>query len=181
MAQNSVSSEEETKPPEEDDPADRTDAIAVDVNSRSLEVVAVTPVEFAESGLVVQTQKGEKKLINFAKIEAIGVAGVQGLGTKPIILVDLVLNWMSMTHEPLAVLRIRGDKFDPRHFVSESSSPLEAMRKFLVLLLENTEATPLPDVDSARGLPFATFPELGLYEGTVLLVDGRSADSFSWK
>jgi hypothetical protein len=94
-----------------------------------------------------------------------------------VILVDLVLNWMTTANEKLRVVRLRTDQFDPRGLAPGVDSPAEALRRFLARLIERAGATPLPDVPSAQGRPFATFPSLVDYQRTVLLVeDGDDAD-----
>jgi hypothetical protein len=51
------------------------------------------------------------------------------------------------------------------------------LRRFLARLIVSAGATPLPDVASAQGRPFATFPSLVDYQRTVLLVeDAGDAD-----
>jgi hypothetical protein len=88
-----------------------------------------------------------------------------------VIVVDLVLNWVSLTAETLSVIRLRGDRFDPRTLVPGVPDPADALRAVIERLLDRSGALPLPDLQSARGLPFAAFPSLAAYHRHVLLVD----------
>jgi hypothetical protein len=88
-----------------------------------------------------------------------------------VIVIDLVMNWKSAADEPLKVIRIRGDRFDARPFADDRESPLDALRTFLATLLGECGATPLPDQQSAKGLPFASFDDLTSYQRNVLGVE----------
>jgi hypothetical protein len=85
--------------------------------------------------------------------------------------VDLVFNWVALRDEPLQVMRMRGDHFDPRRLSPGRDSALEALRDFLKRLQESTSATPLPDAEAALGRPFAVLDDLTTYQRDVLLID----------
>jgi membrane associated rhomboid family serine protease len=146
---------------------DRPEPIDFDVVSRSLRTVAATPLAFEQGGLCVEVEGGVKKRIPLENLEAVAVAAVAGLGEKPVILVDLVMNWYAASDEPLKVVRLRGDRFDARAFAPEAGSPLDALRGFVALLLRESRATPLPDEPSANGMPFASFDALHSYQRAV--------------
>ena len=129
------------------------------------------PSELAEDGLVIEIEGGNKRKIGFDRVEAVSVVAVDGLGPKFVIVIDLVLNWMSESPEPLKVIRMRGDQFDPRQFSPGHDSPLDAMRNFTALLLVRSNAMPLPDLRSVQGTPFASFCDLASYHLTGLSVD----------
>jgi hypothetical protein len=99
------------------------------------------------------------------------VAAVSDVAAKPVIIVDLVLNWKAAKHETLRVIRLRGDQFDPRRLVAEQSSPIDALRAFVKKLLERSSAIALPDAEAALGRPFASFDELVIYQRAVLIVE----------
>jgi len=149
----------------------RPAAIDIETNDRVLDAVLAVPVELGPEGVQISTPEGGKKLLRYERIEAVAVAAVHGLGAKPVILVDLVLNWMSTTNETLRVIRFRGDRFDPRRLVEGTSSPVDALRSAVKTILDRSGGTPLPDPSSALGTPFASFEELALYHRTVLMVE----------
>ena len=103
-------------------------------------------------------------------LDAIAVGAVRGLSAKPVVVVDLLLNWASGASESLKVVRLRSDTFDPRSLVSETVAPRESMQLFLAKLLEESSATPLPDIAAANGKPFAQFESLDEYHRAVLSV-----------
>ena len=150
---------------------ERREPIDLDLGGRALDVDVVAPLGFEERGLRVESADGTKRTIDLTAIDAVAVAAVHGLGPKPVILVDLVTNWVSLRDEPLEVVRLRGDRFDPRRLAPHHDSPLEALREFLHQLQENTSATPLPDLDAVKGRPFAVLDDLSTYQRDVLMVD----------
>ena len=97
----------------------------------------------------------------------------EGEGAKRI---DVVLNWTDTRDDWLRVVRMRGDKFDPRS-VLPAKSPVEAFRRLVQVLLDEAKATPLPDRESALGSPFASFEELPLYERMVLMAEAPLSEN----
>jgi membrane associated rhomboid family serine protease len=162
------------KPGVEED--QRPSPIDLDVNARPFEVREVRPLGLTAGTLELETGDGAKRSLDLSRVEALAVAAVQGLGRKPVIVVDLVLNWMTPVDEPLRLLRMRGDRFDPRRLAPGESSPVEALRTALERLLRASDATPLPDAESVRGRPFASFESLAVYQRDVLMVDDPDAD-----
>jgi len=152
--------------------AEKPAPIDINFEERALLALDAVPLECGGDGVrVVLVKTGAKKLVPYQSIDAVAVSAVQGFGPKPVILVDLVLNWMTTTNEKLRVVRLRGDKFDPRDLVPGIDSPSEALRSFLDLLFERSAATPLPDPAAAHGRPFASFSNLADYHRTVLRVE----------
>lgn len=151
----------------------RPAAIDFEERVRPLECALGVPLGFDDEGLQVEVEGGRKKRVRFERIEAVSVASVEGLAAQPVLLVDLVLNWMSLTAEPLRLIRLRCDRFDPRRLVPGHADPLDALRVLVKRLLHKTEATPLPDLQSASGMPFAGFPDLATYQRNVLMVEAE--------
>jgi membrane associated rhomboid family serine protease len=145
--------------------------IDLDVASRSIRTVGAIPIARESGALVVEFDGGAKRRIPLEKLEAISVAAVGGLSEKPVILIDLVTNWKSAADEPLKVVRIRGDRFDARAFSDGRGAALDALRAFVGGLLRECGAKPLPDEQSANGLPFASFDDLTSYQRHVLGVE----------
>jgi hypothetical protein len=148
--------------------------IDLDFKTRTLRVVPARPLEIDNDGLVVEVEGGKKRRVDFAKLDAISVVAVHGLGRKPVILMDLLLNWSTRGDDELKLVRLRADHFDPRSLVSGSDTPLEALRLFADYLLGTAQAIPLPDLQAARGRPFAVLESLEAYHRDVLMV--READ-----
>ena len=147
-----------------------------DDDGRSLDAVLAVPLELGEEGIEIQTLQGQKKLVRYERIEAVAVAAVHGMAAKPVILVDLVLNWMSPANETLRVIRLRGDRFDPRRLFPGHDSSVDALRSLVKLLIERADASALPDSEAAQGRPFVSYDDLDTYHRTVLLVDGTGKE-----
>lgn len=135
------------------------------------EVLAV-PTAFAADAISLTLDGGRRVKLQHAKIQAIAVAAVRGLGAKPVLVIDLLLNWSEMDEETLRLVRLRSDRFDPRSFVGDAQKPLDALRHLLAGLLEATRATPLPDPDAVHGTPFRMIADLATYEREILQVEG---------
>jgi hypothetical protein len=151
--------------------AARPEAIEIETHDRVLDAVLAVPLEIAESGIEIQTQHGHKKLVRYERIEAVSVAAVHGIGPKPVIVVDLVLNWTTPKGETLRVIRMRGDQFERRVLAGQGSAA-DTLRVFVKTMLERSNATPLPDREGALGRPFASFESLAIYHRAVLLAEG---------
>jgi membrane associated rhomboid family serine protease len=118
--------------------------IEIETNDRVLDAVLAVPLELAEAGVEIQTQQGQKKLVRYERIEAVAVA----------------------------VIRMRGDQFDPRRVLEGQGSAADSLRVFVKTVIERSNAIPLPDLEAALGRPFVSFDDLALYQRAVLLVEG---------
>ena len=149
-------------------------AIPIDIETRVrvLDAVDALPLELDDEGIHFATASGQKRLMRYDRIQAVSVAAIQGLSDKPVLIVDLVLDWKASAGDRLRVIRMRADRFDPRRVVPGIESPLEALRQMIATVLGRSKGVPLPDPDAARGMPFASFPELALYQRLVLLAEG---------
>ena len=151
--------------------ADQT--VAATAVLRPLTCVEATPGELGGQALTIRADDGRALQVAWERVEAIAVAAVAGLGPKPVLLIDLALNWRDLgsgrdgAASELRVLRMRSDRFDPRKLV-DTPEPLSALRELVQLLLDASGATPLPDASSAAGQPFAVFESLEDYERDVL-------------
>jgi membrane associated rhomboid family serine protease len=151
--------------------------IDIETRVRVLDAIEAVPVELDESGVHFSTAAGQKKLMRYDRIEAVSVAAVQGLSERPVLIVDLVLDWKAAAGTKLRVIRLRADRFDPRRVVPGVGSQVEAMRQMVSIVLARSKGTPLPDADAARGMPFASFAELALYQRLVLMAEGPAAQA----
>jgi membrane associated rhomboid family serine protease len=161
-------------------PDARPDPIELEEGVRRLEAVVAAPTGFDSEGLLIEIDGAAQKRVRFDRIEALSVAAVDGLGTKTVIVLDLVLNWISLTAEPLKVVRLRSNRFDPRRVAMGCAEPLDALRAIIQRILDESDAIPLPDLQSACGMPFAAFPSLGAYQRDVLMVGEEPLDPYAW-
>ncbi len=154
----------------------RPEPIELGHHARRLDVELAVPLAIEPGGLRVASGADRHRLVTWREVDAIAVGAVEGLAAKPVLVVDLVAGWRMPPGEPLRILRLRGDRFDPRKLVPTSGSPVDALRELVDRLLGETGADPLPDLRAARGRPFAGFRDLTAFEEDVLVAEeGGSA------
>jgi membrane associated rhomboid family serine protease len=134
---------------------------------RALKAVEAVPIELHEECIDIDVQGRGKSRLPIARIEAIVVAGISGLASRPILLVDFALNWMGDPSEPLKVIRFRSDRFDPRSFEPGEMNPLEALTAWVRRLQIRSQATCLPSRSILDG-HFVRYDSVEDYESEVL-------------
>jgi membrane associated rhomboid family serine protease len=134
----------------------------------TLKIMEAAPVRLEASGLVLSVGGGERLLRN-EQVLVLATVGVRGgEEQRPFVVIDLLLDSPWSETVALRVVRVRSTSFDPRPIVGSDSSPVDALRQLLGLLLKATGAVPLPDPESVRGRPFAMFDSLQEYEAQIL-------------
>jgi hypothetical protein len=136
-----------------------------------LKLVEGVPTRLSDEALYLETAGARKAKIDYAKVDAIAVAAVEGIGSKPVLLLDLLLNWNDCSEGPLRAVRLRSDTFDARTLARHATRPSDTLREFAALLRERCAAAPLPDAEAVAGRPFAVYESLASYEREVLQVD----------
>jgi hypothetical protein len=136
-----------------------------------LKVIEAVPLELGDVGVAVQRAGGDRAQVAYESITAIAVAAVGGLAGKPVLLVDLIVNWNDTGGGPLQLIRLRSDAFDVRALIPGATRSVDAFRALLEQLLARTGAVPLPDIDAVRGRPFGRYGDLVAYHRAVLQVD----------
>ena len=106
--------------------------------------------------------------IPYSRIEALAVAAVSGLSARPVLVMDLVLNWKADPAEPLKLIRIKGNLFDPLSLAPEAESPLHALKEIIATIADRSGAECLPDSAAVAGDPFRRFQDLAQYEQAIL-------------
>ena len=136
-----------------------------------LEALHAVPVALDSDQVVLRLDGGRERGLAYDRIEAVAVAAVRELGPKPVLIVDLALNWMGTVEQSLRVVRIRTDRMDPRQLMPGADTPVNALRSLVELLIERADAASLPDRDAVLGHPYAVFDTLDDYQRTVLMVE----------
>ncbi len=144
---------------------------AIASSSARIKITPALPVALDVLGLRVRFEGGAPSLVEWTSIQAVGVGLVAGLGPKPVVVIDLALNWADSPDGAIEVMRLRSDAFRARELVSGSASAPEALRALLAELLARSGAVPLPDPAGAHGLPFRDYDSPGAYEEAVLLAE----------
>jgi membrane associated rhomboid family serine protease/cell division septum initiation protein DivIVA len=127
------------------------------------------PSALDETTLALVLPGGRAARLELAKVQAIAVGTVGGLGPKPVILVDLLLNHDEVGEGPLRLVRLRSDRFDPRRLAAGATA-LDAFHAFLNELATRTNAALLPDPESFRGGAFSKYADLDAWQREVLKV-----------
>ncbi len=143
---------------------------------RKLKIREGVPAAIENDAIVVEIDGGSKTRVPFARIEAVAAAAVSGLREKPVVVIDLVVNW-SAAYDPIKVIRLRSDRFDPGQLVPGHASQVDALRKMLSDVVQASNASALPSANGAVGSPFDVFASLDDYHRTVL--GGKNDDSAS--
>jgi len=136
---------------------------------RTLRAIDAVPVELRADAVEIDTDGRGKSRLPFARIEAIALASVSGLGPRPVVVVDCVLNWRDDIASPLKLIRFRSDRFEPASLglPADASDPTEGLRPFAERLHRASGAACLPaPAILAGGHP--SFPTLEAYEREVL-------------
>jgi membrane associated rhomboid family serine protease len=105
--------------------------------------------------------------VELSRLRAVAVAGVHGLGPKPVVLVDLLVDGRDGSPS-LRVIRLSCNRFDPRRLVPDAGGALDAVRRLVARLLAGSGARPLPDADGAAAKPVRIFGSLEEYQRQVL-------------
>jgi membrane associated rhomboid family serine protease len=148
------------------------DDLAIGGTLRRLKLLEGVPVAAVDGVLEVEIGGKGKSRVPYDRVEAVAVAAVSGLSARPVIIVDLVLNWLAMDDEPLKVIRLYSNRFNPMRLSAEAASPLDALKDFARDVMQQAGATALPDAGAVAGAPFATFESLDAYQRDVLMAEG---------
>jgi hypothetical protein len=135
---------------------------------RSAKVLEGVPVGIGEDALEVDIQGRGRGRIPYERIEAVAVAAVAGLSARPVLVMDLILNWKADSGEPFKLIRITANRFDPLALSPGAGSPLQALKDTIATVQKRSGASCLPDPAAVSGSPFRRFESLAEYEAEVL-------------
>ena len=102
------------------------------------------------------------------------VAAVSGISSRPVLIIDCVLNWSDDIGSPMKSIRFRSDRFDPLIFAPGEKDALSALLAWVGDLQAASHASALPSREALEG-EFARFDSLESYEREVLMAK-RSDD-----
>lgn len=150
--------------------APASEAATTVLTRRALKAVAAIPVTDGDDWIEIDADGRGKSRLPLHRIQAIAIGAVGGLGPRPVLVIDFVLNWAGDAAEPLKSIRVRGDRFDPMAFSPDAANPLEALTRWIGRLESRTAATCLPNREILVGT-FGRFADLATYERDVLLAE----------
>ncbi len=127
-------------------------------------VTPAAPVALESESLVLEIESGGFRSVSYTAVSVVCVAGVRGLGPRPIVVVDVFATDPANSEIGLCIYRLRCDRFDPRRLVYDEKDQMVALQSFLEQILERTQARPLPDPAAARANPVKVFESLEAYQ-----------------
>lgn len=148
-------------------PPPRSSSVVADRPWRPLKALDAVPISAGEHWIEIDVDARGKSKLPLARIHAIALAAVVGLASRPVLIVDFVLNWDEDPAEALKVIRLRSDRFDPRRFADDAGSPLQALLGWLKRIQIESGALCLPSDEMLEGR-FARFDSLEAYARAVL-------------
>ena len=147
------------------------DPVTTIMSPRSIKAIDAVPVGASDEWIEVDAEGHGKSKLPLARIDAIAMGAVDGLGPRPVLVIDFVLNWRGGASEPIKSIRVRSDRFDPLAFVSAAANPLEALTRWVASIEAESDAALLPTRDILDGR-FARFADLSAYVRDVLMAEG---------
>ena len=133
-------------------------------------LIEARPTSLDDEGLHLALDGGRAARVVWSKIQAVSVAVVANIASRPILLIDLLANWDASEAEELKGIRLRSDRFDPRPLLGIDGDAKRAFASLAGRILAATRGQPLPSPEQALGNPFARFESLADYERIVLEV-----------
>ena len=125
------------------------------------------PSAINADGLRVTVGGDQETTIAIARIRAVSVVGVRGMGPKPIVLVDVFVDGGGL-ERPLGVIRLRSDQFDPRRLIGQEVNPMDALRRMVGAIQRASGAIVLPRSDEEGSSEIPVFDSLDAYHEAVL-------------
>lgn len=147
------------------------DPVTTIMSPRSIKAIDAVPVGASDEWIEVDAEGHGKSKLPLARIDAIAMGAVDGLGPRPVLVIDFVLNWGGGTSEPIKSIRVRSDRFDPLAFAPAAANPLEALTHWVASIEAESAAALLPTRDILTGR-FARFADLSAYVRDVLMAEG---------
>jgi membrane associated rhomboid family serine protease len=124
------------------------------------------PVSISAQGLTIQFEDRGQSTVAFTRMRAISVVGVRGLGPNPVVLMDIMIDGGG-TPDPLVLLRMRCDRFEPRTLIPKASSSKDALRA-IVQGLQKRGLKVLADVTAPSTDSKPIFESCDAYHDKVL-------------
>jgi membrane associated rhomboid family serine protease len=135
---------------------------------RRAKALDALPIAMSDKWVEIDASPRGKSKVPFSRIQTIAMAAVSGLGKRPVLIVDIVLNGSDGLDQPMKLIRFRSDRFDPLGFVPSAANPLAALTTWVQRLQNESNAICLPSQSILAG-EFARFETLEAYERDVLM------------
>lgn len=136
-------------------------------NVHSLKTYTAIPLAMDEKALTMLIGGKAEKRTPYSAIKAIAVGAIREPGKKPVLLIDLIFDRLQDVGENHRVMRMRSCDFNPVKLMPQMSSPGEAFKRLVDLLLRGSGAEAYPSKDEALGNAYRNFRSLREYEKTI--------------
>jgi hypothetical protein len=140
---------------------------------RSLNALDAIPITTNDEWIEVDASPRGKSKLPFWRIQTLAMAAVHGLGDRPVLVIDCVLNRSNRMGEEMKAIRFRSDRFDPAIVEPGAPTPLAALTAWVNRVQASSNANCLPSREFLEG-GFARFDSLEDYEREVLGAVRRS-------
>ncbi len=137
-------------------------------------VRAGVPLELREDGIVLEIDARGRRKLPYARVRGVAFAGVRGLAPRAILVIDLLLSDPTPSAQPLEVVRLRSDGFNPLRLAPEAKGALEGLQSFVSELARRARVEVIPPAALGR---VATYDSLAEYERRVLRVSSGDKPS----
>jgi membrane associated rhomboid family serine protease len=135
---------------------------------RRAKAIDALPTAMSDECVEIDASPRGKSKVPFSRIQTIAMAAVSGLGKRPVLIVDIVLNGSDGLDQPMKLIRFRSDRFDPLGFVPSAANPLAALTAWVQRLQNESNAICLPSESILAG-KYARFETLEAYEREILM------------
>ncbi len=142
---------------------------------RWMKAVDAVPIAMTERWVEIDASPRGKSKVPFTRIQTISMAAVAGLGVRPVLIVDVILNGSDSLDEPMKLIRFRSDRFDPLGLEPAAANPLAALIAWVTRLQHGSNAICLPSIKIMDGA-FSRFETLEAYERSVLMASREDED-----
>jgi hypothetical protein len=149
------------------------ESVSESARMRGMKVVQGTPTTVTEEWIEIEIEGKGKTKLPLERIQAMSLALVADLAPGPVLVVDFLLNWLGPTEEPLKLIRLRSDRFDPLVLMPGVARPSEALTLWIRGLEARTDLACLPSRVVLRG-EYAHFETLEEYEREVLIASSEA-------
>jgi hypothetical protein len=134
-------------------------------------MVEAVPLELQREHLLVRTGAGRTSLLELSRVQAMSAAIVSDLAARPVLVIDLLLNWGSVVDDTLQLVRLRSNTFDPRSLFPDAGSGMNAIVELIRFVRTRSGADVVPCEAALSNGEFERFDTLAAYEREVLNVD----------
>jgi hypothetical protein len=147
-----------------------------DIPLRPLKALEAIPISMGTDWIEIDASPKGKSKLPFHRIQTLAMAAVDGLGEKPVLVVDCLLSGSGaiggsgqsgQSEDFMKSIRFRGDRFDPLQFVPDAANALAALTAWIRRLQAGSNANCLPSREILGG-SFERFASIEAYEREVL-------------